>query len=176
MACALTSGRTEPCKDAAGGLKKAYFIDWIEDAFTVSGSQATAINVGITAVFQYDLLSDTNTLVETMTPDTNNGTRVVEQVLTLGLKKQTYQSAAEFNLVAAARPIIVVVDNMDNHKVVGLTRGTNVVIESQSGGALGDFNGYNITATGTELKLAPSLDASTITALEALISATNVSP
>lgn len=176
MACALTSGRTEPCKDAAGGLKKAYFIDWIEDAFTVSGSQATAINVGITAVFQYDLLSDTNTLVETMTPDTNNGTRVVEQVLTLGLKKQTYQSAAEFNLVAAARPIIVVVDNMDNHKVIGLTRGTNVVIESQSGGALGDFNGYNITATGTELKLAPSLDASTITALEALISATNVTP
>lgn len=176
MACALTSGRTEPCKDAAGGIKKAYFIDWIEDAFTVSGSQATAINGSITDVYQYDLLSDTNTFVETMTPDTNNGTRVVEQVLTLGLKKQTYQSAAEFNLVAAARPVIVVVDNMDNHWVMGATRGTNVVIESQTGGALGDFNGYNVTATGQELELAPALDSATITALEALISATNVSP
>ena len=55
MACNLTSGRTEPCKDAVGGVKKAILCDYVEAPFTVSAGQATAINAGVTEVFQYDL-------------------------------------------------------------------------------------------------------------------------
>ena len=90
--------------------------------------------------------------------------------------KNSRKRYRRYKVLKNERPRNVGLANKSYHKIIGLTRGTNVVIESQSGGALGDFNGYNVTATGTELKLAPSLDASTITALEALISATNVTP
>ena len=38
MACLLTTGRTEPCRDAIGGLKALYLFDFIEDSFTVKES------------------------------------------------------------------------------------------------------------------------------------------
>ena len=42
MACVLTSGRTEPCFDAIGGIKAAYSVDYLEDAFTVVAGEVTA--------------------------------------------------------------------------------------------------------------------------------------
>ena len=42
MACNLTSGRTEPCRDAIGGLKAIYLLDFVEDSFTVAAGEATA--------------------------------------------------------------------------------------------------------------------------------------
>lgn len=176
MACVLTSGRTEPCRDAIGGLKAAYFLDFQEDAFTISAGEATAIDVGVTAVYKYELLADGNTLVETFTADQNNGTSIYEQVLTLALKKQTTASANELALIVKARPIIVVQDRMDNYKIVGISDGTVATGDIQSGGAKGDFNGYNLTLTATEVLPAPTLDSSTVTALLALVSGTNVTP
>lgn len=76
MACVLTSGRTEPCRDAIGGLKAAYFIDYIEDSFTITAGEATAIDAGIADVYKYELLADGNTLEETFTADMNNGTSI----------------------------------------------------------------------------------------------------
>ena len=76
MACVLTSGRTEPCRDAIGGLKAAYFLDFLEDAFTITAGEATAIDIGVTDVYKYELLADGNTLEETFTADMNNGTSV----------------------------------------------------------------------------------------------------
>ena len=176
MACTLTSGRTEPCRDAVGGIKNIYLLDYLEDAFTVSAGQATAINVGVTNVFKYELLNDTNTLVETVTSDQNNGTTIVEQVFTAQLNKQTQESIVEFNILIKARPIVVVQDRMGNFKIVGLNDGTVVSGDAQSGGAKGEFNGYNFTFTATETEFAPYLDSATQTALLALVSATNVTP
>ena len=62
MACVLTSGRTEPCKDAVGGLKNVYFCDFVEDSFTVVAGEATAIDVGLTVTYQYALNSNENVL------------------------------------------------------------------------------------------------------------------
>ena len=65
MACAITTGRNEPCKDAVGGLKAFYTIEWQEDSFTVSGGEATAMDAGVTAAFAWDLVSDNNTWIVT---------------------------------------------------------------------------------------------------------------
>ena len=108
MACVLTSGRTEPCRDAIGGLKAAYFLDYLEDAFTIVSGEATAIDVAVTEVFKYELLADGNTLAETFTADQNNGTSIYEQVLTLALKKQDKDTALELTAIVHGRPIVVV--------------------------------------------------------------------
>lgn len=176
MACVLTSGRTEPCRDAIGGLKAAYFIDFQDDSFTITAGEATAIDAGVTEVFKYELLADGNTLVETFTADQNNGTSIYEQVLTLALKKQDKDTANELALIVKARPIVVVQHRDGSYKIVGISDGTVATGDIQSGGAKADFNGYNLTLTATEVLPAPSLDSATVTALLALVSATNINP
>ena len=179
MACLLTSGRTEPCRDAIGGLKNAYFIDYSlagSDSFTITAGEATAIDVAVTECFKYELLADGNSLVETFTADMNNGTSIYEKVLTLALKKQDLATQNELALIIKGRPIVVVEDRMGNYKVVGIEDGTVATGDIQSGGAKADFNGYNLTLTATEAEKSAYLDSATVTALLALVSATNINP
>lgn len=175
MACNLTSGRTEPCKDSVGGIKKAIFLDYVEDAFTVSSGQATAINAEVTEVFEYELRSDNNTFSESLVSDKNTGTTVNTQTAEVRLKKQDYQSSNEVKLMASGRPIIVLIGYDGSYKVMGRDEGCDLTGSNiQSGGAKTDFNGYDLTFTAMETELAPYLDAATIAALEALVSNTNI--
>ena len=177
MACLLTSGRTEPCKDAVGGVKKLIFLDYVSPNFTVVAGEATAIAVGITDVYEYAARATNNTFTESLVSDKNAGTTVNTQTLEVRLKKQDKASAAELLLLAHARPIIVVVGNDDSYKIMGLSEGADLTGSSiQSGGTRGEFNGYDLTFTAEEVTLAPFLDASTITAVEALVSETNITP
>ena len=176
MACVLTSGRTNPCKDAVGGIKNVYLLDFVEDSFTVVGGEATAINGSVTAVYKYECTADGNTFTETFTADRNNGTSVWEQSLAMVLKKQTKESAAELALIVRARPVAVAELRTGEYKVVGLEDGTTANGTIESGGAKADFNGYNLTLTSTETQPAPTLDSATVTAFLLLVSATNVTP
>lgn len=176
MACALTTGRTEPCRDAVGGLKAIYLYDYVEDSLTVTSGEVTAIDAAVTEVFKYELLADGNTLVETFTADQNNGTSVYEQVLTVALKKQDKDTANEISLIVKARPPAIVQFRDGTYKAIGISDGTVATGDIQSGGAKADFNGYNLTLTATEVLPAPTLDSATVTALLALVSATNINP
>lgn len=169
MACTLTQGRLEPCRDAIGGIKAVYLIDYQEEAFTIAAGEITAIDAGVTAAYKYELMSDNNTLVETFTADANNGTSIYEQVLTMALKKQDKATASELAIIVKARPIAVVQFRDGNYRAVGVSDGTVATGDIQSGGAKADFNGYNLTLTATEVEPAPYLDESTITALLALV-------
>lgn len=175
MACALTTGRTEPCKDGVGGLKKALFLDYIEAPFTVSNGAATAMNVGITEVFEYPLRATNNTFTESLVTSKDSGTTVNTQTLEVRLKKQDAATSNEIKLMAYARPIIVVVDNAGQYRAMGISEGCDLTGSNiQSGGARADFSGYDLTFTAEEVLLAPILDASTVTAIEAVVSATNI--
>ena len=176
MACVLTSGRTEPCKDSIGGNKNAFFLDFVEDSFTIVAGEATAINAAVTVVYQYVLNSTGNTFNTTLTADNDAGTTVYEQALALSLKKQTKASATEIHLLAKARPVCVVEDRNGNYRIAGLSDGLTATGDITSGGAKTEINGYNLTFAATETEPAPYLDSATVTALLALVSATNVTP
>ncbi|WP_136465527.1 hypothetical protein [Flagellimonas onchidii] len=176
MACSITKGRTEPCKDTLGGVKAAYFINYIEDAFTVASGEATAINAGITEAFKYELRADGNSFVQSPVSDRNTGTTVNTQTTTLALKKLDKDTSLEVDLMAKGRPILVIRDRMDNYFVAGITEGNDLTgSDINTGGAKSDFNGYNLTFEAQEGSAAPWLDAATITALEALVSSSNIS-
>lgn len=179
MACLLTTGRTEPCRDAIGGLKALYLVDFVEDAFTISAGEATAVNAAITSgdVYKYDLLADGNTFVESGgAPDESTGTSVITQTGTVVLKKQDKDTANEINILKKARPVAVYQFRDGSYKVQGISDGTVISVESASGGAKGDFNGYTLTLTATEIELAPSLDSATVTAFTGLVSSTVINP
>lgn len=176
MACiSVTSGRLEPCKNSAGGLKKALFIDYIENAFTVVSGEVTAIAIGVSEVFEYPLRADENTFEEAVVSDKNTGVTINTQTLQLRLKKQDFATSNQVKMMAYGRPIVVVVGYDGAYKVAGATEGMDLTDSNiQSGGAKTDFNGYDLTFTAEEFELAPFLNADTITAIEALVSATNI--
>lgn len=169
MSCDITAGRLKGCKDAIAGMSKVYLFNFVENPFTVVNGVATAINPLLTEVFQYDLIGDGNTFVESMVGDRNTGTSPNTQTLTLALHKITKEDNYQFNLLVYGYPQAIVKDRMGNYMVVGITEGIDFTVSPTTGGAKADFNGYNLTGVATESALAPMLDAATITALLALV-------
>lgn len=169
MACDITVGRARVCKDGLGGNGKLYLYNEQEDPFTVSAGQCTAINAAITVVFEFDLEGDGNTLVQSLVPDRNTGTTVNTQTLTLVLKKIDAATSVNLNLLAYGFPGAVVKDRNGNYHAIGIDDGIDFTIESATGGAKTDLNGYTLTGVSTTGSLAPLLDSSTISALLALV-------
>lgn len=169
MACDITAGRLIPCKNTIGGIGKVYFFNFVENAFTVANSVATAINPLVTAVFQYDLVGETNNLAQSMVSSSTAGTTVNTQTLTLALNSLTKEDSHQLNLLAYGRPIAVVKDKNGNYLACGLSEGIDFTIAPTTGAGKADFNGYNLTGVSMEGALAPHLDSATITALLALV-------
>lgn len=169
MACLLTAGRTKSCKDSLGGNSKLYLYNDIEDPFTVVSGEATAINAGITEVFEFELEGDGNTLEQSMVSDRNTGTTVNTQTLTIVLKKMDAATNAQFNLLAYGFPQAVVKDRNGKYHAIGIDDGIDFTVVGSSGGAKTDMNGYTLTGVSTTGALAPILDDDTVTALLALV-------
>jgi hypothetical protein len=152
MACDLTRGRLEECKESVGGIDKIYFINYGELGDITYGTedQITVI-AGTFSAYAYELKSDNNTFEQTITSDRNNGTTYFEQVLNIGLKKLTREDHKEIKLLAYGRPHIVVEDNNGNQFLMGVDFGADVTGGTvATGGAKGDMSGYTLTFTAQE--------------------------
>lgn len=169
MACDITAGRKKPCKNSMGGLSKVYFINFVENAFTVVNGVATAINPLVTEVFEYEVTGDANNFNEALTPDRGAGTTVNTQTVTLALQKLTKEDNYQLNLLAYGYPIAVVKDRNNNYKIAGITEGVDFTVTATTGAAKADFNGYNLTGTAMEAELAPMLNEATMQALIDLV-------
>lgn len=149
MACDLSAGRQEVCKESIGGLSGVYFINY------TTGSFATDANGYITAFptasAYYYQLKGTSAYTETVNSSRENGTTFFSQELVLNLKKITQEMSTQLKLMAYGRPQIVVVTNNGDSFLVGKTLGADVTAGTiQTGAALGDLYGYSVTFTGTE--------------------------
>lgn len=169
MACDIILGRAKVCKDSIGGNSKLYMFNYLEDAFTITGGLATAINPSLTEVFEYELEGDGNTLVQNMVSDRQNGTTVNTQTLTVILKQMEAVTSAEMNIVAKGYPMAVVKDRNGKYHAIGLQDGIDFTVDAVTGGAKTDLNGYTLTGVATTGSLAPILDPATITAFLALV-------
>ena len=167
--CDITSGRAKVCKDSIGGNSKLYMFNYLEDAFTITGGLATAINPSLTDVFEYELEGDGNTLVQNMVSDRQNGTTVNTQTLTIVLKQMDATTSAQMNIIAKGYPMAVVKDRNGKYHAIGLQDGIDFTVDAVTGGAKTDLNGYTLTGVATTGSLAPILDPATITAFLALV-------
>jgi len=167
--CDITKGRARVCKKGLGGTTILFLYNFVEDPFTIVAGEATAINVLLTTVFQYDLEGDGNPLVESMVSDRNTGTSVNTQTIIGLIKNQDAATSLEFNLVAKNFPQAVVKDRNGVYHAIALSEGLDFTIEAATGSAHADFNGYTITGVSIEGDLSPKLDSATITAFEALV-------
>jgi len=150
MACNLTQGRQEVCKESIGGLSGVYFINYTTGSFaTDANGYITSFPTASTAY--YYQLKGTSAYTETVNSSRENGTTFFSQALVLNLKKITQEMSTQLKLMAYGRPQIVVVTNNGDSFLVGKTLGADVTAGTiGTGAALGDLYGYSVTFTGTE--------------------------
>jgi len=151
MACDLTKGRKEPCKDVVGGLKAVYFTDFGDyGTVTQTDDEITDMSGTFTA-FKYELKGNSS-FEQTITSSRENGTTFFEQTLNLTLKKLSKEDNKELKLLAYGRPHVAVEDYNGNVFVMGLEHGAEVTGGTIStGAAMGDLSGYTLTLAAQEL-------------------------
>ena len=163
MACNITAGRNEVCKDSIGGLAGVYFLNFTTGSFTKNGSgEVTALPSGST-VYYYELKGN-SAYTETVNTSRDNGTTFFSQELLLNLKKLTNEMTTQLKLLAYGRPQIVVWTMNGDALLVGEKEGADMTAGTiQTGAAMGDLYGYSLTFTGQEKLPAAFLSGSTTT-------------
>jgi len=151
MACNLTKGRLEPCKDVVGGLKAVYFTDF-GDLGTVTKVDDEITDLSGTFVaYKYDLKGGSS-FEQAITSSRENGTTYFEQTLNLTLKKLSKEDNKEIKLLAYGRPHVAVEDYNGNVFVMGLEHGAEVTGGTiVTGAAMADLSGYTLTLVGQEV-------------------------
>ena len=161
MACNLSAGRNEVCKESVGGLQGVYFINYTTGSFTKNGSGLVTALPLSSSLYYYEL-KGTSALTETVNSSRENGTTFFSQELVLNLKKLTNEMSTQLKLMAYGRPQILVWTNNGDTLLVGEAHGADVTAGTiQTGGALGDLYGYSITFTGQETLPAAFISGST---------------
>lgn len=169
MACSLTiTGRSLPCRDALGGVKKVWIVSSFNSVATVSfvdGMWDPVASGEIPGATQATILKDyvspknTSSLTQTVNASVENGTVFYTQVLSLVCNKPVAADVAEIQNLAKGRLAIVVQDLNDNYFVMGHTRGCELTGGSiATGTAIGDLNGFTLEFTAEEAIPAPFLD------------------
>jgi len=174
MACDLTNGRAEVCKESVGGIQGVYFINFTTGSFTKDADgEVTALPSGSTAYY-YEL-KGTSAYTETVNTSRENGTTFFSQELTLNLKKLTNTMTTQLKLLAYGRPQIIVHTKNGEALLVGEENGADLTAGTiQTGAALGDLYGYSATMTGEEKLPAAFISGSTNTDPFAAITAPTI--
>ena len=182
MACDISVGRLEACKDGISGLDAVYFINYginypTDVTFDTTPPTAgmedviTAI-AGVDNLYKWEL-KGANSFEQTIQTSRDNGTTFFEQAIVAQFKVLDVSTHKTVKLLAWGRPHIVVRTRSGNYFMAGLERGCDVTAGTiSSGTAMGDFNGYNLTFTGMENLPAPFLDCTDETTLAALFGLT----
>ena len=153
MACDISLGRIEPCKDSIGGLRAVYFVNWGDaTGYTYDVTNTDVIDAVASApvAYKYDL-KGTSSFEQTITSSRDNGTTFFEQTLNLTLKKLSAVDHKQIKLLSYGRPQVLVEDNNGNIFYCGLTKGMEVSGGTiVTGAAMGDMSGYTLTLLGQE--------------------------
>lgn len=151
MACDLTRGRKEPCKDVVGGIKAVYFTDFGDlGTITLTDDEITNMSGTFTA-YKYEVKGNSS-FEQNITSSRENGTTFFEQTLNLTLHKLSKEDNKELKLIAYGRPHVAVEDYNGNVFLMGREHGADVSGGTiVTGAAMGDLSGYTLTLSAMEL-------------------------
>ena len=165
MACDITSGRVEACKESVGGLRNLYIANFTADLYdglTLDTDESITALAAVVDVFKFEVRGDNNTFEETNESSRDNGTSFWTQTGNITLKKQDAATQKELKLLSYGRPHVIIEDYNGNFRLAGAQNGVEFSVSTSTGGAMGDLNGYNITFEGKELSPALFIDSALI--------------
>lgn len=157
-----------PCGDAQGGVSKFYITEHANIAsYTEASGVVTAMTLNDGKKFWvYDQAFEVAYVTEQITPNEQNGTTFVEKTIFMRLNKRSASISYSIRALAHQRVCIIEVENTGTMFVHGLRNGLKLAPSpSGSGTAQGDHNGYDLTFTGKEAILAPTVSSAILDTL-----------
>lgn len=170
MACAsyTMSGLAVGCKDSIGGIKKAWFAPYGVTT-SVSTNTLTIAPESIKDFKVYNFRKATGSMTSTLNTSETAGNSFTTEV-TLQFLKQETSKRLEVMALLMNEMVGVIKDGNGKYWYIGYdypieaTAGT-----AETGTAMTDLNGYNITITDNSIELPYEItDSTTITALEGI--------
>lgn len=160
MACELTSGRALDCKDSIGGIRTIFFMQVEDYVPTYTSNILTSVSAA--TAYRYELPKATGSLSEAIQVSTENGSVFYESTLSVKLFKLSAADRDEIKLLAQNRLAVMILDNNNQQWVIGEVNGAEITAgTAETGTALGDMAGYNLTITSQEKE--PMRNAGTYT-------------
>jgi hypothetical protein len=161
MACSITvSGRSFPCKDKIGGIKRVWIKAFDADDWGSITSGVIAADAAIT-VYGFELTKNSGSFQQTVTASVENGTVFFSQVLELTMPNLGATDNEEIYELLKSRLAVIIQDNNDNYMLMGHTTGSEATGGTVgTGTAKGDLNGYQIQLTAEEAIPAPFVSSS----------------
>ena len=153
MSCALTSGYALGCRNSVGGIKNVRLAPFAGTKVETNGS-GTVSGVNMTPAsgfYLFELPKQTSQFTETITGSTENGTIFYQQDLQIVLNRMSVALRNQILLLAQQRLIAIVEDRNGVYWMLGAQNGLELNTgTSQTGTAMGDRNGYDLTLTALE--------------------------
>jgi hypothetical protein len=170
MACAIVSGYALDCKDTVGGIKKIYITELSNvTAVTenVSGYVTAITKTAGKKFFTYNLESrGANNFTQNIQADAAAGTVAYEQSVVANFVKLQYETQATLDNLIKNRLMIIVETKDGSYWMFGKLNGMEVTAgTANSGQAMNEFQGYQLTFTGMEKALANEVDSTVIAGL-----------
>ena len=170
MSCAsyTMGGLAVGCKDSIGGIKKAWFAPYGVNV-TVSSNTLTINEQDIAKFKVYNFRKATGSMTSTLNTSVNSGNSFTTEVNLQFLKQET-SKRLEVMALLMNEMVGVIKDGNGKYWYIGYdypieaSAGT-----AETGTAMTDLNGYNITIQDNSVELPYEIiDTTTITALEAI--------
>lgn len=148
--CNLTRNIPLDCQDSVGGIKelKLRKLPTTSDVTLTSANVVSAITTS--GWYKYEFNPETASFTENQTTSDTNGSVFYAQSVTLMLHKLSSALRNEIRLLAIMRVQIVIQDRNNRYWLIGLNNGLRSSGSAQTGQAMGDMNGYNLTFAGNQ--------------------------
>jgi hypothetical protein len=157
MACTLTTGFPYECNNGAGGIKQGSLLLTDFDNITKStsvvtdGEITTLSQVAGTSFKRYNIRKEIVSIDGTSTTDPLTGSNVLENVVLAALYKLSKTKNTELKLAQGTPLMVIVQDNNDIYHAFGYENGAEMLtVQSMSGKAMNEMNGYNLSITSRE--------------------------
>lgn len=170
MACALTAGRALDCRDSVGGIKRLLITELANKAtLTTTAGAITAFTLATSKQFwSYEQVRETSNFSEAIQASVENGTLAYETTLTAIFNKGETATRNQIRLLAQNRLMVIAEDRNGKYWLLGEINGTELTAGSyNSGTAMGDRNGYELTFVAKEVEPMKEVASGLIAALTA---------
>ena len=171
MDCLTNSGIHNLCDKSSGGLINIWITsynnltdkDLLEyDADGVLTAITSAFSA-TTEFFHYDTEKETAYANEEPTFEGIDGSTGYDVQLYMKFKKIDASKRNEMKFLTSSKTIAIVEDRVGNYRILGIDGGlTASSIRSQSGAAIGESNGYEVTLNDQAVDLVPNLESKSV--------------
>lgn len=180
MACNLTKGFLLDCIEGQGGVSEIFLANYsaFETGVTEDVTSGEIDGLPTATVFRYQPLKNSANFTDNVATSQENGTSFSTQTITFRLGQLSQSKRNELDILRKARVVAFIkLNNLVSGKNQILMFGRRnglfcTAVNGQSGSALGDFFGYEVTLTGEEVEMADVLEAYTTTPFDNFVDIT----